>query len=201
MAEAPSKGATLQTDSLLQGTVFFADASWKNSDLPGTTQDRATRLGIYIRENSANRKGCFRLQASTKQQDTAFQAEAKALLLAAKLAKILQVDRPTFLTDNQVLAKTAAARKIDHPLLHWNTRACLAEFFRHTANSSIQVYHISRNLNGEAHKCANQVTRMNLDQPYFKCTNSTHSLGPCPLLSTLQNVQFQDFVIRIALCS
>ena len=59
------------------------------------------------------------IQATTPQESSVFQSEAKALLLAAKFAQLLQVEAPIFITDNQVLAKTAAARKLDHPLLHW----------------------------------------------------------------------------------
>jgi hypothetical protein len=49
------------------------------------------------------------IQASTSLTSSVLQAEAKALLLAAKLTMLLNINRPTFLTDNQILAKAAAS--------------------------------------------------------------------------------------------
>ena len=168
----PAEGTTIMMDRLLEGVVIFTDASWKSNKISGTMQGEQTGLGVYIRDNSVQRKWSIKIQAKTQQQSTVFQAEAKALLLAARIAKILQVDRPTFLTDNQVLAKTAAARRIDHPLLHWNARSYLADFFKETMDSSPQVFHISREVNGEAHNCPTQVFRPGLNQPIYRCTNS-----------------------------
>ena len=140
------------------------------------------------------------IQATTPQESSVFQSEAKALLLAAKFAQLLQVEAPIFITDNQVLAKTAAARKLDHPLLHWNARAYLADYFEATSSLLPQVFHVSRELNIVAHNCAAQVLRRSLNQHIYKCLNSAHSLDSCPIVSTIQNVDFQDFVITAAWC-
>lgn len=116
------------------------------------------------------------IQASTLQESSVFQAEAKALLMAAKLTEILRIDRPTFLMDNQVLAKTAAGRRLDHPLLHWNARAYLADYLEATSGSSQQVFHIPRELNEVAHNCAAQVLRRSLNKPIYRCSSSAHSI-------------------------
>ena len=179
--------------------IIYTDASCRNNK--DAIQGQSVGLGIYIRDDANQKNWRIKIQAISQQEATVFQAEAKALSLAAKIPKMLQVDTPTFLTDNQVPAKTAASRKIDHPLLHWNARNHLAQFFRDTTGCSPQVFHISRELNQEAHKCASQVFRPSLNRPIFQCTNSTHPTGACPVLSTLQDVHLQDFVFLAAICS
>jgi hypothetical protein len=69
------------------------------------------------------------IQASTPLTSLVFESEAKALLPVADLARRLNIHRPTYLKDNQTLAKVAASRRIDHPLLQWNTRNTMASFF------------------------------------------------------------------------
>ena len=197
----PLQGATLQSVSSLQGGVFFSDASWKENKCMGLVQTTTAGLGVYFCFDAGHTKWRIRIQASTQQPDSPFQAEAKALQLAAQLASILHIDRPTFLTDNQVLAKIAAARPIDHPLLHWKARECLGHFFRYTSSMSPQVYHISRCFNGEAHRCATQALGLCLQQPIYRCSNPAHLLQACPLLAALQHVNLQDTVITAASCS
>lgn len=97
-----------------------------------------------------------------------FQAEAKALLFAAILAHTLQIQNPTVLTDNQVLAKVAAARRLDNPLLRWDSRETVAAFLQASSTYALQIFHIKRDLNDVAHHCANQVLRRCLDRPIFR---------------------------------
>ena len=196
----PIQGSTI-SDNYPQGTIIYTDAAWKNNSGKGVPRSQQTGIGIYIADNSTQAGWKIKIQAATLQQDNAFQAEAKALSMAAKIANILQVDRPIYLTDNQVLAKIAAARTISHPLLHWNARHHLADFFRETTSTSTNVFHISRQLNGEAHNCAKQVLRHSLNQPIYQCTNSAHPIGACPVLLALLNVTSQDFVLTAAICS
>ena len=129
-----------------------------------------------------------------------FQAEARALLLAALITDLLKLDRPTFLTDNQTLARAAASRKIDHPLLHWDTRNIMARFIETTSKSRSLIFHVKRDLNGVAHNCAHQAIRQDLSQPIFSCICSAHTPLSCPVISTVQNSYVQDFVINAVLC-
>lgn len=129
------------------------------------------------------------------QQSTIFQGEAE------KVAQILHISRPTFLTDNQVLARTAAARRLNLPLLHWNAIAYLADCNEATTDSSPQVFHVSRSLNVVAHNCTAQVLMRSLNQPIYRCSNSAHSIESCPVMSITQNVRLQDFVHIAVWCS
>jgi hypothetical protein len=51
---------------------------------------------------------------------------------------------PTYLTDNQTLEKVAASRRIDHPLLQWDTRNTMDSFFNIISSQPSQVFHIKR---------------------------------------------------------
>ena len=48
------------------------------------------------------------------------EAEASALLLAAKLAAAINVQRPVFITNNEVLATAANMRDLLHNPGHWS---------------------------------------------------------------------------------
>lgn len=195
------QGSTISTDRSIPGCFIFADASWKCRDIPGADCLQATGIGVYIRSDLAGGDYSVMIQASAPQASSAFQAEAKALLLAATLAHILQIQCPTFLTDNQVLARVAAARKLDHPLMRWDTRDTIADFLQATRTDLVQVFHIKRELNGVAHKCAKQIQRRRLDQSIYVCSKSAHSSNCCPVLLALHSATpVQGIVINAVLC-
>lgn len=196
----PEHGATLKTDLLITGATVFANASWKCRKIPGVVGTTATGIGVFLRYKANGRQFTIMIQASTQLASSVLQAEAKALLLAATLSDLLKVDRPTFLTDNQTLAKAGASRTINFPLLHWDTRNTMARFFEATSRSPSQIFHIKRDLNGVAHDCAHQAIRRDLNQPIFSCICSAHSSPTCPAISTLKNFSSQDFVINAVLC-
>jgi hypothetical protein len=94
---------------------------------------------------------------------------------------------PTLLTDNKLLAKAVASRRIDSKHMHWKTRHILAKILNSTSASQTQVFHIKRDLNGVAHNCAHQVFRTTLGPPIFSCSSSAHATPSCPAISLLQN--------------
>ena len=133
------------------------------------------------------------IQAASQRTKSVFQAEATSLFFTATLAQVLHIQNPTFLTDNQVLAKV-----VDHQMLHWYSRDVVANSLQATSRSSVQNFHIKSDLNGIAHDCAKQVLRQRLDRPIFRCTNSAHSPDSCPVMLALQNPPLLD--IRLQLC-
>ena len=62
------------------------------------------------------------------------EVEACAWLLAAKLAAAINVQRPVFITDNEVLAMAANRRDQVHSPGHWSLRPIPADFIASTAN-------------------------------------------------------------------
>lgn len=201
MMASSEQGSTITTDLTISGLVVFTDASWKCRKISGFAGAEATGIGVFIRDETLGNKCSIMIQAATDLTSSVFQAEAKAFQLAATLVQFLNIDRVTFLTDNQLLAKVAASRRLDHPLMHWDTRDAMACFFAATSRSSTQVFHIKRDLNRVAHDCAHQALRRSLKQPIYSCVCSTHSSGHCPVISVLQSVNLQGFVIHAVLCN
>jgi hypothetical protein len=196
----PHQGSTISPERIMAGPVIYTDASWKCRKVPGAEGKQLTGIGVFIKDDSADRNWSIMIQASAANELSVFQAEAKALLLAATIARILDIRCPTYLTDNQILAKTAASRKLDHHLLEWNARNSLANFFEVTANTTSHIFHILRKFNEIAHRCAAQVIRHSLNTPIYVCNNSAHYQENCPVISILKNVNLQDFVISAACC-
>ena len=195
------QGSTITTDRTIIGNVVFCDASWKCRDNQTSVGHEATGIGVYLRANVGGNQCSLMIQASASPASSAFQAEVMALLLAATLVRLLNITSPIYFSDNQLLAKVAASRRLDHPLLRWDSRNALAEFLDATSQSSSQVYHIKRDYNEEAHKCANQARRHCLDQPIFTCTSSAHVADVCPVVSVLQSAILQGFVLHVVLCN
>jgi hypothetical protein len=196
LVAVPEQGITLRSDLLVTGAKMFADASWKCNKVPNFPGFE-TGIGVFLQYKAGNQEFCVMVQASTSVTTSVLQAEAKALLLAARLADLLRIHRPTFPTDNLSLAKIATSKTINHALLHWDSRHILADFFNTTSRLHAQVFHIRRDLNGVAHNCAHQVLRQDLRQPIFSCVCSAHAT--CPAISILQNSVRQDFVIHVVL--
>lgn len=76
------------------------------------------------------------------------EAEAWALLLfAAKLAIALNLQRPIFLIDNEILATATNRRVIIHDPGHWTLCPLLAHFTCITKNLQHSIIKIGRNAN------------------------------------------------------
>jgi hypothetical protein len=198
--DTPLQGSTITTDKVISGAVVFCDASWKCRDIPGAAGLEATGIGVYIRADIEGKLCSLMIQASAMLASSAFHAEAMALLLAAALVRILNITRPSYLSDNQILAKVAATRRLDHPLLRWDSRSAFADFLDATSQSSLQVFHIKRDLNRVAHNCAKQALRRCLEQPIF-CCSSAHVASQCPVISVLQSAMLQGFVLNVVFCN
>ena len=128
------------------------------------------------------------------------QAEAEALLLGARIANILQVRQVAFLTDNVALAKSAISSSLIQPQVPWEIRQQLALFKNISHSFSQAVYHIKRDLNKEAHRCAHQATKQAFSSPTLSCSNSSHRNIPCPIISRLLYLASQGYVINNVKC-
>jgi hypothetical protein len=62
------------------------------------------------------------------------------------------------------------------------------------------VYHIKRDLNGVAHDSAYQAIRQDVSMPIFSCFSPAHRNVSCPILSVVQQMQFQGVVILAVNC-
>ena len=64
------------------------------------------------------------------------------------------IHEAAILTDNLLLAKAAAARDPNSQPGYWIIRGLLTDFCALTASSDVQIFHVSRNHNTEAHEAA-----------------------------------------------
>ena len=106
-SEGQAQGSTIATDRVISGTVIFVDASLKCRNIPNAGGLLTTGMGVFIRTEMNGRSCSIMVQAASRRTSSVFQAEATSLSLAATLVQLLQIQNPTFLTDNQVLAKVA----------------------------------------------------------------------------------------------
>ena len=134
------------------------------------------------------------IQASTEPTFSPLQAEAHALVLAARVTQLLQIREPTFLTDNLSLAKAATSRNVSADAIPWSIRKLIAEFYNTTRQLQSQVFHISRGINGIAHNVAHQVLTRAIG-PVFSCFSSTG-----PVISTLFSCNIQGVVFHVVHC-
>lgn len=194
------EGCTLRSDLFVDGAKVYSDASFKCSKIPGLPSGGfATGIGVFLKFLQDQKNVQIQIQASAPASTSPLQAEALALLLAAKVSQLLQVDRPTFLTDNLSLARAAATRSVLADSTPWTIRPWLANFFRTTDSLHSQVFHIPRQINGVAHNVAHQVLSRNTE-PVFRCFGSAHRNMTCPVISLLSTVSLQGYVLHAVLC-
>ena len=84
-------------------TCHISDASWKGEKAADAQGGQQTGLGIYIRNNTEDQCYSLQIQATTMQTSSAFQAEARALLLAAHLTQVLGIQQPIFFFDKGII--------------------------------------------------------------------------------------------------
>jgi ribonuclease HI len=191
------EGETLTSDIVISGPRIFSDASCKNQNTSGTARTQATCIGVFIQLKHGGHNFSIKIQVSISPTSSVLQAEARALLLAAEVAKKLRI---TILTDNNHLAKAVASRKLDSDHMHWDTRDTFAKILNSTSSLQATVFHISREFNTIAHTCAHQVLSNSLSPPILACSSSAHAPHTCPVVSVLKHSEWTGFVIRNVQC-
>jgi hypothetical protein len=183
------QGQSIPTDLLITGPRIFSDAAWKKNK-------PRTGIGVFIQaDDDQGRQISAMIQILAPKAASALQAETMALSLAILLSGIINIYRPTMLTDNSNLAKAVASRKIDCHLIHWNCRQDIAQILSMTAISQASIFHINRNLNGVAHCCARQALINPTKDASLTCSSAAHRASPCPIISALRNFIKPGFVI------
>uniref|UniRef100_A0ACD5ZE21 Uncharacterized protein n=1 Tax=Avena sativa TaxID=4498 RepID=A0ACD5ZE21_AVESA len=198
---ATRQGATIMTDLTIQGPKIYSDAAWKTNKSPGAEGRATTGLGVFCDLKQGLHPTIVLIQASTELAPSALQAEATGLLLAAKIANLLQIQHVTFLTDNMSVARAAATIKPTDQQVPWEIRQHIAQYKHVSKKLNPNIYHIKRNINGVAHNCAHQAIRRSQAGPIFSCSNSAHVNGACPIALALQNLFLQGIVLHAVNCS
>jgi hypothetical protein len=102
-------------------------------------------------------KATVMVQASIPTAPSVIQAEAQALLLAARIAAGLKLQQQTFLTDNITLAQAATAGPDCLQEVPWEIRRYIADYIQISSFSSTSAYHIKRDLGHKEIKQQQQV--------------------------------------------
>ena len=142
-------GSTIAEPSSITGTKIFTDAAWVQLQEQGNSPTSAG-LGICIQVEGNQQCSQLFVSAISPPVSSVLQAEAFGLILAAKLADILQLQQVTFFTDNATLAKTAANHNVLDAPGHWEIRPQLGTVFNGRSFNRERIYHISGNLNFKA---------------------------------------------------
>uniref|UniRef100_A0ACD5ZLW8 Uncharacterized protein n=1 Tax=Avena sativa TaxID=4498 RepID=A0ACD5ZLW8_AVESA len=141
------------------GTTIFSDASWKEDKMRNSTGSQYRGIGIFIQTKGDKGHANLKIQASTSSTLSVLQAGATAMLLAAEIAAKLQIQNPTLLTDNKLLAMAVADGRLESNFVHWNTREVLAKILILAGTLQARMVHIPRDKNYVAHRCAHKDVR------------------------------------------
>jgi hypothetical protein len=140
------------------------------------------------------------IQASIPTAPSVLQAEAEALLAAARITSALHLRGHTFLMDSIILASAAETNLRTLEEVPWEIRRIIAEYKNLTRFSPAPSYHIKRDINGVAHNCAHQALRQTLSQPIFSCSSSAHRFVDCPIIYAVQQMQTSKLVLHVVHC-
>jgi len=174
-----------------EGSNIFCDASVCVQQSAAYNQ---TGVGIFILTTPSHSlySGSF-FQVGIQQTMEPLQAEANALLLGAKLARALNLQRANLITDNEVLAKTARTASLRHRPGHWSLRPFLAEFADVTQGITSSILKISRQNNKVADKLAKMARQASIPTScLFYCNALSHNLH-YPVRDALANFQWGNF--------
>jgi hypothetical protein len=140
------------------------------------------------------------ISASSAPVTLVLQAEASALLLAIRIAELLQIHEPHMLTDNSTLATAAAAGDIMESPGHWEIRPLLASITSSGVFNVQKIFHINRGLNFKAHHQAKLARRLQ-DRPCsVKCLTVSQDSGQCPMSLAFSADVIGSFYISFVKC-
>ena len=194
------QGETIKSDLFIAGNKIYSDAAWKTKKAPTDTGRTTTGIGVFCHLCHQEGEMKILIQASIPKSPSPLLAEAIALVFAANLAIQLNISQVTFLTDNLILARAAAADKISDGVVPWELREQIAQYKKASRQINSQIYHIKRDINGIAHNCSQQALRQSLSLPIHSCSNSAHAHNICPLVLAVNNIKLKGLVIHAVQC-
>ena len=172
----------------------------KQKKAPTDTGRTTTGIGVFCHLCHQEGEMKILIQASIPKSPSPLLAEAIALVFAANLAIQLNISQVTFLTDNLILARAAAADKISDGVVPWELREQIAQYKKASRQITSQIYHIKRDINGIAHNCSQQALRQSLSLPIHSCSNSAHAHNICPIVLAVNNIKLKGLVIHAVQC-
>ena len=127
------------------------------------------------------------------------QAETYGLLLATKLAHLLQVQDPHFYTDCLVLASAAAEPSVFAAPGHWGNRHLLAAIHASPSFHTSRITHIKRCNNVKADHLARLALKIQNRSLLIRCLDSEAT--PCPTRDMLYVSSVTPFTLLSVKCA
>ena len=186
----------VQVTSNFAGEAIFCDAAWKLSE---GAHSAPAGIGIFIQmENNQHCKHIY-ISAMSPPASSPLQAEAFGLLLATKLADMLQLQEPRFYTDSSILASAAAASNIIAAPSHWMIRSLLTDIQASNSFQADRITHLSRSYNVKAHYQARLADRIQNKVLSFRCLCSR--TGQCPYRGIFSVACMNPFMLLSVKCA
>ena len=157
---------TIQNPHSFSGNTIFCDAAWEIH--PAHTPKQAG-IGVFIQVQNNDRIHQLHIAAMSPMASSPLQAETFGLMLATRLAEILNVQDPHFFTDCSVLVSAAKSTDILSAPGPWNNMPLLAQIQNSPSFQSGKVAHISRGNNVKAHHLARLALKVQNSHVLFRC--------------------------------
>ncbi|KAL6598635.1 hypothetical protein ACP70R_046334 [Stipagrostis hirtigluma subsp. patula] len=135
---------------LLPGARCYTDAAIS----PDTQHSGPVRagIGIFILQNPSNAlASAISIKAAHHNVKSVLEAEARATQLASIVAKTMQLDQITYVSDNQQLVTALQANNIIDQPGNWSIRPILADIKHNNEGKTFEVRKINRMINTTAH--------------------------------------------------
>ena len=162
----PTPGKTIMDISNLSGPIVYSDVAWSLGSEGGPA---VAGLGIFIQFPGDRQCKHLCISAISPPATSAIQAEAFGIMLATKMAEMLQLQQITLLTDNATLASTLAANRLILAPGHWTIRPQLAYITTSSSFDATRIYHINRSYNFRAHHQARLALKIRNSLFRFSC--------------------------------
>jgi hypothetical protein len=178
------------------GNAIFSDAAWEKQQDSTTSQ---AGLGVIIHFQENQHLHQLHVSVLSPPASSPLQAETYGLLLATKLADLLQVQDPHFYTDCSVLASAATATTVFAAQGHWEIRPQLAAIQASSSFRYSNISHINRSRNVKAHHQARLALRIQTRSLAVRCLSSV--TGQCPSRDILYVSSVIPFTLLSVKCS
>uniref|UniRef100_A0ACD5WFD3 Uncharacterized protein n=1 Tax=Avena sativa TaxID=4498 RepID=A0ACD5WFD3_AVESA len=186
----------IQDANTLAGNTIFCDEAWENTTRTETSQ---AGLGIVITMRNNHHLKELHVSALSPPASSPLQAETYGLLLATKLAHLLQVHDPHFYTDCLVLALAAREPSVFAAPGHWENRHLLAEIHTSPSFHTSRITHIRRSNNVKANHLARLALRIQNRSLLIRCLGSEASQCPARDILYVTSESFHASICKVHL--
>ena len=175
---------------------MYCDAAWRLGQDNNAT---SAGLGVFIQLQQGQHCNYLYISAASPPVSSVLQAEAFALLLAAKIADLLDLQESSFYTNSSVLVKAVTAPNLLQASGHWDTRPLLANIQQCRSFKQDQCYHIPRSFNYKSHHEARLARKIQHMSFQTRCLEDNQ--GHCPFSIVLTQACVHPFTLLLVKCT